>query len=71
MIARRNDDAGRQSGVKTQHQANIIVDHAANGAENRPKPKPDLDLLSWSKLGASVKPSRDRRPKSSWKRGQR
>ena len=30
--------------------------------------KPEIDLLTWAKLGSNALPSRDRRTKKSWRR---
>ena len=68
MDAPNNNNAGRQPGVKTTHQASITDDFADIVAEKQPI-KPEVDLLSWAALGGNAKPSRtDRRAKSARKR---
>lgn len=56
---RADDDARRQPGVKTTHQASIAADCADNIGKNQ-SIKPEIDLLSWSQLGGNAKPPRCR-----------
>jgi hypothetical protein len=68
MTGARNGRAPELGGKGREETADNGGDIAYNDRENQAI-NPEVDLLSWMKLSAGVKPSRaDRKPKRAWKR---
>lgn len=70
-MSRTNDGAPGLGGEGREEKrlADIGIDCGAKSAVIQPI-KPEVDLASWTSLGANVKPSRfNRKQKRGWQRG--